>query len=49
MYYPKISDCCKTPKYKQIQQAIINDVEKGVDKITGESNGQPTSGATKAP
>ncbi len=28
---------------------VVNDVEKGVDKITGESNGQPTSGATKAP
>ncbi|MFD3002436.1 GntR family transcriptional regulator [Pontibacter toksunensis] len=32
MYYPKISDTCKTPKYKQILQAIIADVEKGILK-----------------
>ncbi|WP_162055093.1 GntR family transcriptional regulator [Pontibacter pamirensis] len=32
MYYPKISSTCKTPKYKQILQAIIDDVEKGVLK-----------------
>lgn len=32
MYYPKISSTCKVPKYKQILQAIIDDVEKGVLK-----------------
>lgn len=32
MYYPKLSGACKIPKYKQILQAIIADVEKGVLK-----------------
>lgn len=32
MYYPKINSTCKVPKYKQILQAIIDDVEKGVLK-----------------
>ncbi|PRY03125.1 GntR family transcriptional regulator [Pontibacter ummariensis] len=32
MYYPKISGACKVPKYKQILEAIIADIEKGVLK-----------------
>lgn len=32
MYYPKISSTCRIPKYRQIFQAILDDVEKGVLK-----------------
>lgn len=33
MYQTKLSLSCKTPKYKQIIQSIINDIERGILKV----------------